>query len=70
VVNRADLRHEIAALLRFMRPAEGQRSEARGGFDPIGFLASLADKVVPELSTPPEADVPVGGRDAGEARRG
>jgi acetyl-CoA carboxylase carboxyl transferase subunit beta len=70
VVNRAELRHEIAALLRFMRPAEGQRSEARSGFDPIGFLASLADKVVPELSTPPEADVPVGGRDAGEARRG
>ena len=71
VVNRADLRHEIAALLRFMRPADAQRSEARTGFDPIGFLASLADKVVPELSTPPEpGEVAVSGRDAGEARRG
>jgi acetyl-CoA carboxylase carboxyl transferase subunit beta len=71
VVNRADLRHEIAALLRFMRPAEGRRSEARTGFDPIGFLASLADKVVPELSLPPEpGEVSVGGRDAGEARSG
>jgi acetyl-CoA carboxylase carboxyl transferase subunit beta len=71
VVNRADLRHEIAALLRFMRPAETQRSESRTGFDPIGFLASLADKVVPELSMPAEpGEVSVGGRDAGEARRG
>jgi len=71
VVNRADLRHEIAALLRFLRPAEGQRSEARSGFDPIGFLASLADKVVPELSTPLEpAEITPSGRDAGEARRG
>jgi acetyl-CoA carboxylase carboxyl transferase subunit beta len=71
VVNRADLRHEIAALLRFMRPAEGRRSEPRTGFDPIGFLASLADKVVPELSLPPEpGEVSVGGRDAGEARSG
>ena len=71
VANRADLRHEIAALLRFMRPADAQRSEARTGFDPIGFLASLADKVVPELSTPPEpGEVAVSGRDAGEARRG
>ena len=71
VVNRADLRHEIAALLRFMRPAEGRRSESRTGFDPIGFLASLADKVVPELSLPPEpSEVSVGGRDVGEARGG
>jgi acetyl-CoA carboxylase carboxyl transferase subunit beta len=71
VVTRADLRHEIAALLRFMRPAETGRSESRSGFDPIGFLASLADKVVPELSLPPEpGEVPVGGRDAGEARHG
>jgi acetyl-CoA carboxylase carboxyl transferase subunit beta len=71
VVPRADLRHEIAALLRFLRPADTQRSESRTGFDPIGFLASLADKVVPELSLPPEpGEVPVGGRDAGEAGRG
>jgi len=71
VVNRADLRHEIAALLRFMRPAETRRSESRTGFDPIGFLTSLADKVVPELSLPQEpGEVSVGGRDAGEARGG
>jgi acetyl-CoA carboxylase carboxyl transferase subunit beta len=71
VVNRADLRHEIAALLRFLRPAEGPRSETRTGFDPIGFLASLADKVVPELSTPLEpAETTLSGRDAGDARRG
>jgi acetyl-CoA carboxylase carboxyl transferase subunit beta len=71
VVNRADLRREIAALLRFMRPTETRRSESRAGFDPIGFLASLADKVVPELSMPLEpGEVSVGGRDAEEARGG
>jgi acetyl-CoA carboxylase carboxyl transferase subunit beta len=71
VVNRAELRHEIAALLRFMRPADTSRSEQRIGFDPIGFLASLADKVVPELSTPPEpGEMVTSGRDGGEVRRG
>jgi acetyl-CoA carboxylase carboxyl transferase subunit beta len=71
VVNRAALRQEIAALLRFMRPTEGHRSsDSRTGFDPIGFLAALADKVVPEPTMPEPGEVPVGGRDAGENRRG
>jgi len=62
VVHRRDLRHEVTLLLRYL-VAPGPRSngaavEARQPFDPIGFLASLADKVVPDLgpadgSTPP-----------------
>ena len=49
VVHRRDLRSEIAALLRFMRAGEApQNGEARVGFSPIGFLSSLAEKVVPD----------------------
>jgi len=50
VVPRTELRAEIAAILRFMRPGDdGRQAESRGFFDPIGFLSSLADKVVPDL---------------------
>jgi acetyl-CoA carboxylase carboxyl transferase subunit beta len=49
IVHRRDLRSEIAALLRFMRAGEApQNGEARVGFSPIGFLSSLAEKVVPD----------------------
>jgi acetyl-CoA carboxylase carboxyl transferase subunit beta len=49
VVHRRDLRSEIAALLRFMRPADAPQSvDAKSGFSPIGFLSSLAEKVAPE----------------------
>jgi len=49
VVHRRDLRSEIAALLRFMRAGEApQNGETRVGFSPIGFLSSLAERVVPD----------------------
>ena len=54
VVHRRDLRGEIAALLRFMRPAEDMHDNGNGNrsaFSPIGFLSSLAEKVVPEEIT-------------------
>jgi acetyl-CoA carboxylase carboxyl transferase subunit beta len=71
VVTRADLRAEVAALLRFLRPAGGPRApEPRLGFDPIGFLSSLADKVVPDLSPIEPSETAVAARDTGEARRG
>jgi acetyl-CoA carboxylase carboxyl transferase subunit beta len=50
VVTRAELRGEIAGLLRFMRPVDGARApDVRTGFDPIGFLSSLAERVVPDV---------------------
>lgn len=57
VVARRSLRGEIAQLLRYLVPGE-QRSAPDGGrslFDPIGFLTSLADRVVPDLPDPDEA---------------
>ena len=57
MVARRDLRGEIADLLRYLVPGE-QRPAPEGGrslFDPIGFLTSLADRVVPDLPTPEEA---------------
>jgi acetyl-CoA carboxylase carboxyl transferase subunit beta len=52
VVHRRDLRAEIAALLRFMRPAGVvAAAEGRSSFSPIGFLSALAEKVVPDLAT-------------------
>ncbi len=51
VVHRRDLRAEISLLLRYLVPAGGPAAEAgstKGGFDPIGFLSSLADRVAPE----------------------
>ena len=59
VVHRRDLRGELAGLLRYLVPAArgGEAiSEARPTFDPIGFLASLAEKVVPDLG--PLGDAP------------
>jgi len=61
VVNRRDLRREVALLLHYLVPAawagNGAAAESRPGFDPIGFLSSLADKVVPDLGpVEPEPD--------------
>jgi acetyl-CoA carboxylase carboxyl transferase subunit beta len=50
VVHRRELRGELAALLRFMQPAEDHATNGngngngkdRGAFSPIGFLSSLA----------------------------
>jgi acetyl-CoA carboxylase carboxyl transferase subunit beta len=60
VVNRRDLRREVAMLLHYLAPARGAgigtTAEARPAFDPIGFLSSLADRVVADLGpTEPEA---------------
>ena len=62
VVHRRELRGEIAHLLHYLVPATTNGNgttppEARAGFDPIGFLSSLAEKVVPDL-TPAEPAAP------------
>ena len=51
VVHRRELRSEIALLLRYLVPSDGVEEvpESRLAFDPIGFLTSLAEKVVPDL---------------------
>jgi acetyl-CoA carboxylase carboxyl transferase subunit beta len=54
IVHRRTMRVELGALLRYMRPIGGPAApdaEDRSGFDPIGFLSSLADRVVPDLGT-------------------
>jgi acetyl-CoA carboxylase carboxyl transferase subunit beta len=61
VVHRRNLRHEVAMLLRYLAPvgvaSNGTTGEARPVFDPIGFLSSLAEKVVPDLgSAEPEPE--------------
>lgn len=71
VVPRGELRGEIAALLRFLRPLDGNRPpEPRQGFDPIGFLSSLADRVVPDLSTVDSTEAQTIAREGAEASRG
>jgi acetyl-CoA carboxylase carboxyl transferase subunit beta len=69
VVHRRELRTELALLLRYLVPASGARDGAQNGggdgrpaFDPIGFLSSLADRVVPDLgpSGPTEPEPPRG----------
>jgi acetyl-CoA carboxylase carboxyl transferase subunit beta len=51
VVHRRELRSEIAQLLKYLVPAAivEEAAEGRPTFDPIGFLTSLAEKVVPDL---------------------
>lgn len=57
VVHRRELRHELAMLLRYLVPVSGAGNgflngaptESRPAFDPIGFLSSLADRVVSDL---------------------
>jgi acetyl-CoA carboxylase carboxyl transferase subunit beta len=50
VVHRRELRGEIAGLLRYLVPPTiEEAAESRSAFDPIGFLTSLAEKVVPDL---------------------
>ena len=52
---------EIAQLLKYLVPAPvAEPEEGRPTFDPIGFLASLADKVVPDLGPVEDAPVPAG----------
>jgi acetyl-CoA carboxylase carboxyl transferase subunit beta len=73
IVHRRELRAEIGSLLRYLVPAERPESAAdpRTGFDPIGFLTSLAERVVPDLGPleePPAPGAPApasSGTDAG-----
>jgi acetyl-CoA carboxylase carboxyl transferase subunit beta len=70
IVHRRELRAEVAALLRYLGPANGQPSEAaaadsRWGFRPIGLLSSIADRVVPDLNGPERPETTTG--DAGDA---
>ena len=62
VVHRRDLRSEISQLLRYMVPAavSEETADSRPAFDPIGFLTSLAEKVVPDLG-PLEEPAPSSG---------
>jgi acetyl-CoA carboxylase carboxyl transferase subunit beta len=51
VIHRREIRDEITRLLRYLVPADHGEAvgEARPVFDPIGFLTSLAERVVPDL---------------------
>ena len=62
VVPRAELKKELAALLRYLEPADelvaleiesGDGSNG-GGFRPLSFLSQLADRMLPEAE--PEAE--------------
>lgn len=82
VIPRRALRGEIAQLLRYLVPSPypvGQ-PDGRQAFNPIGFLTSLADRVVPDLGSidepavrapdPAQDDVPAARAVDREAQRG
>lgn len=57
VVHRRELRGELAALLAYLHPASNHAMNGTNGngdgdrrIDPIGFLSSVADRLVPDLS--------------------
>jgi acetyl-CoA carboxylase carboxyl transferase subunit beta len=63
IVGRRELRGELAALLTYLRPATVSGNgngngngtgefDGRGRLDPIGFLSSVADRLVPDLTEP------------------
>jgi acetyl-CoA carboxylase carboxyl transferase subunit beta len=76
VVKRTELRGELALVLRYLQPADGQAAPdaARSGFDAMGFLSSIADRVVPEIPPPADPQATAGpvaqGGSKGRARRG
>ena len=53
VIHRRALRDELGRLLDYLVPRNGHiaPTDARPSFDPIGFLTSLAEKVVPDLGS-------------------
>ena len=60
VVPRRELRREVAMLLRYLVASDAVGTlpvEGRSAFDPIGFLSSLAERVVPDLG-PAEPERP------------
>jgi acetyl-CoA carboxylase carboxyl transferase beta subunit len=57
VVHRRDLRAEVEQLLRYLVPLSVDATgdgPVRSFFNPIGFLTSLAERVVPDLGPPDE----------------
>jgi len=76
VVTRAELKKELAALLRYLEPVDdlvaldiesGNGSNGGGGFRPLSFLSSLADRMLPEAEPVPEPEpAPRNGDDAAE----
>jgi acetyl-CoA carboxylase carboxyl transferase subunit beta len=55
VVPRREVRDEITRLLRYLEPrSHAPEVEPRAGFDPIGFLTNLAERVVPDLGPEPQ----------------
>jgi len=54
VVHRRELRRDVAQLLRYLVASDvdgsAMAAEGRSAFDPIGFLSSLAERVVPDLA--------------------
>jgi acetyl-CoA carboxylase carboxyl transferase subunit beta len=76
VVHRTALRDELVRLLRYLQPqgAAGAELSAANGlpsFRPLGFLTSLADRVMPDLEAPqPSNGAREAPRTAGEARHG
>jgi len=65
VVARAELKKELAALLRYLEPVDdlvgleiesGNGSNGGGGFRPLSFLSSLADRMLPEAEPATEAE--------------
>ena len=65
VVARAELKKELAALLRYLEPVDdlvgleiesGNGSNGGGGFRPLSFLTSLADRMLPEAEPATEAE--------------
>jgi acetyl-CoA carboxylase carboxyl transferase subunit beta len=58
IVARRELRGELASLLAYLRPATDHAADGLNGngdgearrLDPIGFLSSVADRLVPDLS--------------------
>ncbi|HYN68751.1 MAG TPA: acetyl-CoA carboxylase, carboxyltransferase subunit beta [Candidatus Eisenbacteria bacterium] len=55
IVHRRALRHEIALLLRYLQPAQLPDNGDGGGFSAMGFLSSLAERVVEPMEEPATA---------------
>jgi acetyl-CoA carboxylase carboxyl transferase subunit beta len=76
VVHRTALRDEVVRLLRYLQPRPvavdvDAVAPALPVFRPLGFLTSLADRVLPEAEPPPSSNgTREGAKPPSEARRG